>query len=226
MEPRTTVSEAVATVPSEDMARVVYNALSFLPARSMVKSARLELSSDGLRATGTDGYAIGQDWCPVEDYSGPQGGLTVHVDRSVLADLDTAGRKDKKGFGKLELRPGDGLVFRPGNNDTPSAGQDLSATAEPVWDFIDDLFTRLAGRPLALPELVAFDAALLARFSKVKAPKVKLEGSGANLERCLDMCVFNAKEPILIKIGPTFKGVIMPIDRDVHAENVGPEGLW
>jgi hypothetical protein len=190
----------------------------------MVKTARLELSPAGLRVTGTDGYAIGQDTAPVEDYNGPEGGLTVHVDRSVLADLDTTGRKDKKGFGRFEVKPGDGLVFRPGNNDTPSAGQDLSATAEPVWDFIDTLFTRLEGRPLALPELVAFDAALLARFSKVKAPKVK--GADTNLERCLDMCVFNAKEPILIKIGPTFRGVIMPIDRDVHAENVGPEGLW
>lgn len=220
------MSEAVATVPSEEMARVVYNALAFLPARSMVKTARLELDSAGLRATGTDGYAIGQDTCPVEDYSGPPGGLTVHVDRSVLADLDTAGRKDKKGFGKFEVKPADGLIFRPGNNDTPTAGQDLSATVEPVWDFIDDLFTRLEGRPPALPELVAFDAALLARFSKVKAPKVKLEGSGANLERCLDMAVFNSKEPILIKIGPSFRGVIMPIDREVHAENVGQDGLW
>jgi hypothetical protein len=208
------------------MARIAYNALAFLPARSMVKTARLQLGPAGLRATGTDGYAIGQDSAPVEDYEGPTGGVTVHVDRSVLADLDTAGRKDKKGFGRLEVKSADGLVFRPGNNDTPTAGQDLSATAEPVWDFIDDLFTRLEGRPLALPELVAFDAALLARFSKVKAPKVKLEGSGANLERCLDMCVFNAREPILIKIGPTFRGVIMPIDREVHAENVGPEGLW
>jgi hypothetical protein len=226
MEPRTTVSEAVATASSEELARVAYNALAFLPARSMVKTARLELSPDGLRATGTDGYAIGQDACPVEDYSGPSGGLTVHVDRSVLADLDSAGRKDKKGFGRLEVKPGDGLVFRPGNNDTPTAGQDLSATAEPVWDFIDDLFTRLAGRPPSLPELIAFDAALLARFSKVKAPKVKK--GDTNLERCLDMAVFNAKEPILIKIGPTFRGVIMPIDRDVHRENVEQDdgGLW
>jgi hypothetical protein len=60
----------------------------------------------------------------------------------------------------------------------------------------------------------------------VKAPKVKK--GDTNLERCLDMAVFNAKEPILIKIGPTFRGVIMPIDRDVHRENVEQDdgGLW
>ncbi|MEV6730578.1 hypothetical protein [Streptomyces sp. NPDC051364] len=216
---------AAAEVPSEEMARVAYNALAFLPARSMVKTARLELSPEGLRATGTDGYAIGQDSAPVDDYSGPPGGFTVHVDRTVLAELDTAGRKDKKGFGRLEVRPGDGLIFRPGNNDTPTAGQDVSGQADDnLWAMLDSLFTRLEGRKPALPELVAFDAALLARFSKVKAPKVK--NHDANLDRCLDMCVFNSKEPILIKIGPTFRGVIMPIDRDVHAENIGPDGLW
>lgn len=222
MEPRTTVNEATATVASEEMARVAYNALAFAPARSMVKTARLELSPDGLRATGTDGYAIGQDACPVEDYSGPEGGLTLHVDRTALADMDSGGRKDKKGFGRLEVRPGDGLIFRPANNDTPTVAQDMTASADgALWGMVDSLFTRLEGRPLALPELVAFDAALLMRFGKVKAPKGK-----DNLDRALDMCIFNAKEPILVKIGPTFRGVIMPIDRDVHAENVGPDGLW
>ncbi|MFD6970154.1 hypothetical protein [Streptomyces sp. NPDC059949] len=161
----------------------------------------------------------------MEDYEGPPEGVTLHVGRVALADLDTAGRKDKKGFGRFEVRNGDGLIFRPGNNDTPTAAQDTSAQAdERVWDMLDGLFTRLEGRKPALPELVAFDAALLARFSKVKAPKVK--NHDANLDRCLDMCVFNSKEPILIRIGPTFRGVIMPIDRDVHAENLGPDGLW
>lgn len=204
------------------MARVAYNALAFLPARSMVKTARIQVTSAGLCATGTDGYAIGQDTCPVEDYNGPVEGLTVHVDRTALADLDTGGRKDKKGFGRLEVRPDDGLIFRPANNDTPTVAQDLTAEADSqLWAMLDSLFTRLEGRPPALPELVAFDAALLMRFGKVKAPKGK-----GNLDRALDMSIFDAKEPILVKIGPTFRGVIMPIDRDVHEENVGEEGLW
>jgi hypothetical protein len=214
--------EASATLPSEELARAAYNALAFLPARSMVKTARVQLGPAGLRVTGTDGYAIGEDAAPVEDYNGPEGGLTLHVDRGVLADLDTAGRKDKKGFGRLELRPRDGLIFRPGNNDTPTAGQDASGQDdERVWAMLDSLFTRLEGRPPSMPELVAFDPALLARFSKVKAPKGK-----DNLGRAMDMCIFDSKEPILIKIGPTFRGVIMPIDRDVHEENVGQDGLW
>ncbi|MFJ7590202.1 hypothetical protein ACIQZO_23015 [Streptomyces sp. NPDC097617] len=204
------------------MARAVYNAHAFLPARSMVHTARLELSPAGLRATGTDGYAIGQDTAPLEDYDGPPEGVTLHVGREALADLDTAGRKDKKGYGRFELTTGDGLIFRPGNNDIPTAAQDASAQAdERVWEMLDSLFTRLEGRPLAVPELVAFDPALLARFSKVKAPKGK-----GGLGRALDVLIFDSKEPILCRIGPTFRGVIMPIDRDVHTENVGPDGLW
>jgi len=214
--------EASLTLPSEEMARAAYNALAFFPARSMVKTARVQVSPAGLTVTGTDGYAIGQDTAPVEDYEGPSGGVTLHVGRDALADLDSAGRKDKKGFGRLEVKPGDGLVFRPGNNDTPTAAQDVSAQADDaLWGMLDSLFTRLEGRPLAVPELVAFDPALLARFSKVKAPKGK-DGLG----RALDMLIFDAKEPILIKIGPTFRGVIMPIDREVHGENVGQDGLW
>lgn len=214
--------QASATVPSEELARVAYNALCFIPARSMVKTARIHLGPAGLAATGTDGYAVGQDSGPVEAYNGPAEGVTLHVDRTALADLDTAGRKDKKGFGKLELLPGDGLVFRPGNNDTPTAAQDAAAQADDaVWGMLDSLFTRLEGRPVSLPEVVAFDPALLARFSKVKAPKGK-DGLG----RALDLLIFDSKEPILCRIGPTFRGVIMPIDRDVHAQNVGPDGLW
>ncbi|MCB5179488.1 hypothetical protein [Streptomyces antimicrobicus] len=204
------------------MARAAYNAHAFLPARSMVKTARVRLSPAGLEVTGTDGYAIGQDTAPLEDYAGPPGGVTLHVDREALADLDGAGRKDKKGYGRFEIAPGDGLIFRPANNDVPTAAQDASDQAdERLWEMLDSLFTRLGGRPSAVPELVAFDPALLARFSKVKAPKGK-DGLG----RALDMLVYDSKEPILCRIGPTFRGVIMPIDRDVHAENVGPEGLW
>jgi hypothetical protein len=207
------------------MARVAYNALAFLPARALVKTARLEISSAGLRMTGTDGYAIGQDTAPVESYEGPSEGLIVHLSREALGDLDGGGRKDRKGSGRLEVRPGDGVIFRPENNDVPTAAQDASAQADAsLWPMVDDLFTRLERRTPTLPELIAFDPALLARFSKVKAPKSKL--GDVALDRCLDMAIYDSKEPILVKIGPTFRGVIMPIDRDVHAENVGQDGLW
>jgi hypothetical protein len=92
---------------------------------------------------------------------------------------------------------------------------------------VDTLLERMERRTPALPELIAFDPALLAYFSKVKVAKVKGKAN-ETLERAMDLCVFDAKEPVLVKIGPTFRGAIMPIDRDVHRENVEQfdGGLW
>jgi hypothetical protein len=89
----------------------------------------------------------------------------LHVTRESLSDLDMAGRKDRRS-GKVEFRPGDGLIFRPGNNDTPTAVQDVTGQSHPaLWPMVDDLMTRLERKTPALPELIASDPALLARFT-------------------------------------------------------------
>lgn len=209
------------------MARVCFNALAFSPARSDVKTARIQVRPDGFTVTGTDGFAIGQDSCALDEYDGPPEGLTLHVDRAALSDLDSGGRKDKKGYGRIEFRPGDGLVFKPANNDVPTVARDLTGEANgPLWGMVDSLLSRMERKSPALPELIAFDPQLLAYFSKVKVPKVRT--SDMNLERAMDLCVFDAREPVLVKIGRTFRGAIMPINREVHRANVeqGDGGLW
>ncbi|MFB7185187.1 hypothetical protein ACFCZT_07680 [Streptomyces sp. NPDC056230] len=216
-----------ASLLSDDMARVCFNALAFSPARSTVKTARVQVRPDGFTVTATDGFAIGQDWCGLDSYEGPPNGLTLHVDRTALSDLDSGGRKDKRGYGRVEIRPGDGLVFKPANNDVPTTARDLSKEANgPLWGMVDDLLTRMERKAPALPELIAFDPQLLAYFAKVKVPKVKT--SDMNLDRAMDLCIFDAREPVLVKIGRTFRGAIMPINRDVHRENVEQfdGGLW
>jgi hypothetical protein len=210
------------------MARVCANALAFIPARAQVATTRVEVWPDGFRVTGTDGFAIGQDTAPMDDYDGPPDGVTFHVTREALADLDSAGRKDKKGYGRLVYKPGDGLIFRPANNDVATAVQDVTDQAHPeLWGAIDGLMEKLENREPVLPEVLCFDPALLMRFSKVKAAK-KTTKAGNNLERAMDLYIFNNEEPILVKIGATFRGAIMPIKREVHRENVeeGDGGLW
>jgi hypothetical protein len=209
------------------MARVCANALAFIPARSQVKTARVEVWPDGFRVTGTDGYAIGQDTAEMDEYEGPPDGAVFHVSREALADLDSGGRKDKKGFGKLVFKPGDGLIFNPANNDVATAVQLAGEVNQPLWDAIDGLMEKLEGRQPNLPEVLCFDPALLMRFSKVKAAK-KTTNKGNNLERGMDLYIFDNAEPILVKIGATFRGAIMPIQREVHRENVEQDdgGLW
>jgi hypothetical protein len=59
---------------------------------------------------------------------------------------------------------------------------------------------------------------VLNRFGKVKADK---DG------RMMDLKLTGDKlEPVLVKVGPTFRGIIMPIDRGVNAKNIGEDGLW
>jgi hypothetical protein len=215
-------------VESDAFARVCANALAFIPARSQVKTARVEVWPDGFRVTGTDGFAIGQDTAEMDEYEGPPDGAVFHVTREALADLDSAGRKDKKGFGKLVFKPGDGLIFRPANNDVACAVQDVTDQAHaPLWGAVDGLMEKLEGRKPNLPEVLCFDPALLMRFSKVKAAK-KTTKAGNNLERGMDLYIFDNAEPILVRIGPTFRGAVMPIQREVHRENVEQDdgGLW
>jgi hypothetical protein len=67
------------------------------------------------------------------------------------------------------------------------------------------------------PFRTAFQPQLLQRFAKVKADKA---------ERVADLAIADPDAPVLVKIGPSFKGLIMPVSRAVHAVNVGQEGLW
>jgi hypothetical protein len=165
---------------------------------------------------GTDTYAAGRDSVAVENAGRTD--VTIYVDRDGLAELDRAGRADKKGTGEIEIRPGDGLIFRPFMEADPSAVIDQkNEQAVSVHDALDELFQRVENREPSIPEVMAFDPALLQRFAKVKFDK---DG------RMADFYMADHVAPVLVKIGPTFTGLIMPIDREVNAANIGEDGLW
>lgn len=207
----TSTAVARATVPSDDLARVAANALAFLPARSQHKTARLTLAPGVLTITATDGYALGMDSCPAD----VDGSVTVDVDRDGLAELDKAGRADKKFSGVIEVYPLDAVRFVA--SDTAVTAVKAYESDADLWEMVDDLLLKLPNTGFSLPKTVALDPTLLMRFSKVKADKAT---------RIADFHIADPESPVLVKIGTTFVGCIMPIDRGVHAENVGPEGLW
>jgi hypothetical protein len=190
------------------------NALAFFPANSQIKQARMHLAGSSLCFTATDSYAAGRDYCTVNAVDGDA--FAVLIDRAALIDLEKVARAGKKTEGDLTVTPGDGFRFKAldGSDDPPIAHFDLSAGNESVYelyDAIDDMLT---------PEQefrVAFQPMLLQRFSKVKADKD---------ERIADVCIDDPDSPVLVKIGQTFKGLIMPVSRSAHAELIGDEGLW
>jgi hypothetical protein len=204
-------SRVKAAVPSEELARVAANALAFLPARSKYKHARLSIGLGVVGITATDGYAVGSD----HTLATTTGGGSVYVDREALAELDKAGRADKKWSGDLEVFPGDCLKFT--SSDGTEVAVPIHEPVEELWVAVDGLFERLDGGAPRLPAVVALDPQLLMRFSKVKADKA---------ERIADFVITDPEAPILVKIGPSFRGIIMPVNRGAHAALVGEDGLW
>lgn len=203
---------AEARVDSVLFAQAANNALAFLPANSQVKLARMRLTPDGVEFTATDTYAAGRDAATVHDFQGDD--ITVMVDRAALQGFDSAGRKDRKGIGVVSVFNGR-VMFAPQDQELATeVHEDYSANASEIVDMFDAIDEMLAE---SQEFRTAFQPQLLQRFSKVKADKV---------ERVADLAIDDPEAPVLVKIGPTFRGLIMPVSRETHAVNVGEEGLW
>jgi hypothetical protein len=89
-----------------------------------------------------------------------------------------------------------------------------------VWALCDELLERMTQRPPEEPDVIAFDPDLFTRFRKVK--------SSGDMDKVIDFVYQGQGNPMLAKIGPTFVGAIMPIDRAVYAANQddGQDALW
>lgn len=87
----------------------------------------------------------------------------------------------------------------------------------------DELLTRYNRESGQAPQAMAFDPALFGRFGKVKISK------SSDHEKILDFWYQGQGQPMLAKVGPTFHGLIMAIDRDGYVEGQGEgseENLW
>lgn len=211
-------------VESQALATAANNALAFIPANSPVKVVRIVISADRVEFTATDTYAAGRDYAPCE--GGPLSPLTMLIGRDALVGFDSTGRKDGDGIGTLRASYGDGVTFYPMNSDYTHAKKTVALVPEAhlcltmdhpdsltMFEAIDDMIADREDGDV----LTAFQPGLLQRFSKVKADKS---------ERVADLAIADPEAPVLVKIGPTFKGLIMPVTRNVHAQNIGEEGLW
>lgn len=196
-----------------DAARALYNAHSFIPAKSLVPYALISLYPDKIYTSGTDTYAAGTDYCPTTGYVGTESHALVARD-DILA-LERCARKAAKATATVEVRPGS-VKVDPMGYDAAEVPIYTDVRHLEIHHRIAALVSEAEQRPGAIPGVLALDPALWARFAKVKA------GTG----RIADLLMTSALEPVFIKIGPTFRGLVMPIDRRVYESNIGPEGLW
>lgn len=210
------------SIPAPELARLTHNALAFMPARSAVKVCRIEFEADGphghLWITSTDLFAVGRDYAEGStDDSGTA--ETLDLSREDLQTLDKIARAKKKEDIRIRIADQDGLSVMDDNGDwLPFLDRSAERKPADLWARVDDLLMRLQREEHIVPTFLTLDPALFARFGKVKT-------SG---ETIADLYVSSPDDPVLVKIGPTFVGAVMPVDREDAAtsDQIGPEGLW
>ena len=206
------------TTDASSLAVALGNALAFLPARSLIPYVAVRITTDAIRTCGTDSYAAGTDIAPVTGFVGSEPEWICLFDKEGLTQLERCAREAKKVEVILTVEDGSVTISPMGlpeasaldHSDGHAAIVDMHLA---VWDIIDAAEKRVN----VMPPGIMLDPTLFGRFAKVKADKA---------ERKADLLFSADHEPVLIKIGPTFKGLIMPIDREVNSTNVGSDGLW
>lgn len=200
---------STASVEGEGLARVAFNALAFIPARARDQFIRVSLSASSIEFAGSDGYAAGKDNAPV--HNGPGAAISFAIERDALVEIEAYARANKKS--PIGLSCYGGALHLSGPIEPYTCA--VSAPHVEAWTLLDAIFqaTELQSQPWF--GAAAFDPALLARFSKVKA---------AN-ERVADFLFVGPEKPVLVKVGGTFRGLVMPVYRE-PAEAYSPDGLW
>jgi hypothetical protein len=178
-----------------------------------LRSVLFTLSPGGLTILGGDPYAAAHDTAPVESCTAARGlPVVFELPREGLDAVTSFCRQHAKQTIRLEWFPGDGLVMACGaSRESVEDGAGLTPPA--AWQALEGLFERYED-----PRSVfVLDMGLASRFRLVKSDKN---------ERRAAWMIRDPEEPILVKVGPSFRGLMMPINSEVHAEAVGQEGLW
>ena len=206
-----TAPQAVWDMDADALLRAAGNVGHVHKKNPNIKSVLFTLSPSGLTILGGDPYAAAQDTAPVEACQADSW-FTFELAREGLDAVTSFCRQHAKQTIRLEWFPGDGLVLSAG----PSRESVLDAaglTSPGAWQALEGLFERYED-----PNSVfILDMGLASRFRLVKSDKN---------ERKTAWMIRDPEEPILVKVGPSFRGLMMPINEERHAEAVGQEGLW
>jgi hypothetical protein len=217
------------TIPAPELARLTHNALAFMPARSAVKVCRLMLSmhpeppyNDELIITATDLFTVGRDYAAVCSNDGGPNAHWIDLSRGDLQERDRAARGKKKEDLTIRIVHEDGLSVKDDNGAwIPFLDKSAQRNPEDLWSRVRELLDGMESGPNMLPpKCLTIDPKMLSAFGKVKP---------ANGKECVaDLYLRGNEGQILVKIGETFTGAIMPVDREeAEASNgIGPEGLW
>jgi hypothetical protein len=203
-------AEVRVTAPGNEIARICANAAAFVPAKAETQMLALRALAGRLEARGTDGYAAGVD----STEAGTTGIASVALARDDMALIETKARSVVKATVTLILTPAQVSLSAEGKSGELLTGSVPAAPYPVAWAALDRLMERDFSENR--PEFVAFDPQLFGRVAKVKVPAP---------DRVMDLWFSDPEQPVLVKIGPTFRGLVMPLHRK-RAEAYAPEGLW
>ncbi|EFC86451.1 hypothetical protein [Parafrankia sp. EUN1f] len=226
-----------AEVDGPALARVLANVLAFCPARSPYPIVRLDIGPGYVEVSACDTYTVGIDTVEAKT-SGEWSGAVERLDAQAVEKAIRAERKTDVHLTLGEVDPQGGRLLTmviPGGQSIgtparvrPLEGRGDSATlfgtteAE-LFDLVDELAARIArrterpGEPRPWPLDVYFQPSLLAPFAKVRP---------AGASPVMGMRIVEPEIPILIKIGPSFRGAIMPVQPDRAEDEFREEMLW
>ena len=214
-----------------------------MPARSVIRHIRVIITSTTLEVAGTDGDTAGVDTSTLTSCTG------LSADTSPFAfllrvedgiELDRLARQAKKAVVSVTVTPatltfsGTGQVGESitdgqieGGDNTYScyilqAGQDYQVDHEwRIYDALDDLMEQRFEAPINTPLVWTVNPKLWTPFGKIKTGLP---------DRMADVYMNQREtgtlESLLIKIGPTFVGLLMPINRPVYTGRVDELELW
>lgn len=214
------MTEVRATADAGTFARALANVLALCPARSEWPIVRMEIGGGLVRFTASDSYTAGRD----EVVGETSGNATVALARSVAQTVESSTRAQRKqsvmvhlsdedplGGRLLSLSIHGGMEIMP-----PTRVAKLSDTVEnargpeaDLFALVDRALEDLDGRDVAAPPgaawEIAFQQSLIQPFAKVRCQED---------HEVVDMLIWDSSRPILLKIGSTFRGMIIPIRRD------------
>lgn len=206
------------SIAAPELARLTHNALAFMPARSAVGVCQVYRGPMDLLITATDLFAVGTDSATILRGETDRS-ESIDLSREDLVTLDKVARAKKKDEVRIEIRHQDGMSVLDDNGSwMPFLDASERRTPADLWERVDESLRRLERVSPVIPGLLAIDPSIMSKFGKVKCAG----------ETIADLYISDPAEPILVKIGSTFRGAIMPVDRVTasQSESVGPEGLW
>ncbi|MGI5245440.1 hypothetical protein [Dactylosporangium sp. CA-139066] len=189
-----------------EIARAISNARLFVDSKAEYAPdvVHVELSETGVAFAGFDDYAVGRDEIGnVGDFP-----LYFEVTDEGAEAIEKAARSARNASVSLALDE-ISLVLTVGEEETETRALEASEAWRVVLPLLEP-----SCEPAELPRTVAFQGARLARFGRVKGVKdapidIRFEPNESGAPTAL------------VRVGPTFRGELQGLRRDVAAEHLG-----